>query len=441
MEIAQGISRRIIFALFAVSCLWGFALQASAESLSYSIDTMHSLPLNSRDKAKIQGYSKVLLAESLKESGITLMATESDSRPTSTSHIRLGILRTPENEQDFYWISPLIALECSESGVVCTPNAGSQAIKVGVTYIALEKRNANSLLAEKLSETISDFKTSEAFAELANPLVTSLSTRYPNALLTYGTISLPGELHANTSNLWVIADLVPLFSELGERGELKGIVADFVRDILEQMEMPPAILSAPWKRIAKEAMSKSNVMVFSVVRTQERDNVFHWVTPVSRNLHGLYGLNKPYFASLNDVPKTYRIGTLLEDYRYNVAIDNGFEVRGFGSWQELVEALLSDEIDVVFGSQGAVDLGCTAKKDTCNKIKLVSEYEVTTAYVALSRKNTCILVLEKLKLAAARVRKSNTFNEQLSSWSHMVSSDYGIAHHTKNGVIHLWNKN
>jgi polar amino acid transport system substrate-binding protein len=51
------------------------------------------------------------------------------------------------------------------------------------------------------------------------------------------------------------------------------------------------------------------------------------------------------------------------------------------------------------------------------------------------------LVLEKLKLAAAGVKMSDKFNEQLSSWSDMVSQEYGIAHHTEHGVVHLWNPN
>ena len=61
--------------------------------------------------------------------------------------------------------------------------------------------------------------------------------------------------------------------------------------------------------------------------------------------------------------------------------------------------------------------------------------------LALSKKDTCVLVLEKLKLAAAGVKMSDKFNEQLSSWSDMVSQEYGIAHHTEHGVVHLWNPN
>jgi polar amino acid transport system substrate-binding protein len=441
MEVARGISKSLVLVNVMVCCLWGLASQADAEVLSFSIENDRRFEFSQTQQLALEKYATTLLSESVKDSDLALTTSNAESSDNNNPHVTLGLLRTENNEQEYYWISPLIAYRCADSDVVCTPNAGSQDVKVGLTYIALQKRNASTELAEKLSERISNFKTSDAFAPLAEALMHTMKAEFADVILTHGTVSLPGELHANTTNLWVIADLVPLFSQLGERGELEGIAADLVRDVLDQVDMPPAILSAPWKRIAKEAMSKSNVMVFSVVRTEERDDVFHWVTPVSRNLHGLFGVDKPYFSSLNAVPKSYRIGTLLEDYRYNVALENGFEVHGFDSWQGLADALFNDEIDVIFGSQGAVDFGCDPNKYPCKSVRLVSEYDVTTAYVALSRKDTCVLVLEKLKLAAAKVRKSQTFNERLSQWSQKVSQQYGIAHHTKNGVIHLWNKN
>lgn len=441
MEVAKGISKGLAFRTAIIGCLWCVALQAQARILSFSSENEQRNSLSESQYSALENYAKSLLKASLKSSDFTLVARNAKTKAENIPHVILGLLRTSNNEQDYFWLSPIAAYRCLTVETACTPNAGAQNGSVGLTYIALEKQTASAPLAETLSERISHFKTSDAFNTLAQTLINSINTGFPDALLTHGTISLQGELTADTSDLWVIADLVPLFSELGERGELVVIAADFVRDVLEQVDTPPAILSAPWKRIAKEAMSKSNVMVFSVVRTQERDEVFHWIAPVSRNLHGLFGIDKAYISTFNAVPKSYRIGTLLEDYRYNVALKNGFEVHGFDSWQDLAEALFNNEIDVIFGSQGAVDFGCNPSKYECKRVKLVSEYEVTTAYVALSRKDTSVLVLEKLKLAAAKVRKSQAFKAQLAAWSQMVSQQHGIAHHTKNGVVHLWNKN
>lgn len=437
MEIARRVSAVVLFFSLSVLSLWSFTLQANIATLGYTFtdDLNDYLPPTQRSA------TEAFALDTLKSAvpAVSLIAKNTDEL-LPIPRVVFNLVRTKDNELKYHWISPIIAYRCNDS-MACTPNAGSQEFEVGVAYIALEKKEDSQQHAEWLSEKVSKYKTSTNFELLSANMVSAFSTDYPETETHYGLISLAGNLHANTSNLWVIADLVPLFSDLNERGELEGIAADFVRNVLQEMEMSDTILSAPWKRIAKEATTKSNVLVFSVIRTDERDNVFHWVTPLSKNLHGLFGINKPRFPSIENVPKSYRVGTLAQDYRYDIAIDLGFQVKAYESWKALVDGLSRNEIDVMFGSQGAVNIGCNPERIKCETITLTSEYDTSTAYLALSKTETCVLVLEKLKLAAAKVRKSKIYNEQLSTWSNTVSQDFGIAHHTENGVVHLWNKN
>ena len=409
-----------------------------AQTLSYSHAKDLPSAITPSDQQSIQSYSLTVFENALSKSGIDLRPA--DKATTSGSQIHFNVIRNEDNENYYYWITPLFAFKCG-GDVRCTPNAGSLEITIAVSYIALAKAKSTAETAERLSDLVSQYKHSKTFTLHAKTMLSELKLSFPATVLAFGTLSLVGELHTNTDNLWVIADVVPLFSEVGERGQIEGIAADLVSDILDEMAFDQTILSAPWARIATEAMTKSNVLVFSVIRTDERENVFHWVTPVSRNLHGLYEIDKPYFPFFEDVPKTYRVGTLLEDYRYQIAIEHGFKVKAYDSWQALVDALINNDVDAIFGSQGAIDFGCNPNQFKCETITLTSKYDISTAYLALSKKDTCVLVLEKLKLAAAGVKMSDKFNEQLSSWSDMVSQEYGIAHHTEHGVVHLWNPN
>ena len=435
METRKGFPSLIVL-IACLSALWINSARAQVlfQSDTHDLQNVFSQPL----RESIDEYARMVLENALssEQTELLLMSDEEQASP----RLYLNLIRTADNEREYYWISPLFAFECGETAP-CTPNAGNQLKEVAVSYIAIDKNSTSFQFAERVSEKISEYKNSEGFHLLANNVKSTLSVSFSEIELAYGLVSLVGQLDADASNLWVIADVVPLFSEKGERGKLKGIAADLVNSVLKEISSPQDILSAPWKRIAKEAMSKSNVLVFAVIRTEERDDVFHWITPVSRNLHGLFGINKPHFESFDDVPRTFRVGTLLEDYRYNVALENGFKVSAYDSWNELVEALFNNEIDTIFGSQGAIDFGCNPNEFKCETITLSSKYDISTAYLALSKKDTCVLVLEKLKLAAADVKMSDEFNERLSSWSDMVSQEYGIAHHTEHGVVHLWNPN
>lgn len=79
-------------------------------------------------------------------------------------------------------------------------------------------------------------------------------------------------------------------------------------------------------------MIKFNVLVFLVICMYERESVFYWVMLVLRNFYGLYGIDKFYFEFFVNVLKNFRVGILLEDYCYNVVIENGFKVKVYDLW-------------------------------------------------------------------------------------------------------------
>jgi len=348
-----------------------------------------------------------------------------------------GVRRTPENEHQYYWITAIAAFACEQAVSVCSNNTGAGNGKVSLSYLALKNSEENKTLAESLSLAASEYKVSADYKELQHSVDEKLGTS--NHVFSFGILSFVGELNVDSSDLWIISDLVPLFSEVGEHNELVGIAADFVRDVLDDAGIASPILYAPWQRIAKEAISKPNVLVFSIVLTAERESIFHWISPISRNLHGLFGIDKRSYRTIDDVPSTMRVGTLRNDYRFEVASARGFHAAAYGSWKEIVNALLNNEVDVIFASQGAIDFGCVDKA-RCNDIKQVAPYKVSSTYLALSKLDTSLVLVEMLKLTSAKIKKSKKFRQASQEWSEAVHNNHNVAHHIENGVVHLWKK-
>lgn len=348
-----------------------------------------------------------------------------------------GVRRTPENEHQYYWVTAIAAFACEKAVSVCSNNTGAGNGNVSLSYVALKNSEENKTLAESLSLAASEYKVSADYKELQHSVAEKLGTS--KHVFSFGILSFVGELNVDSSDLWIISDLVPLFSEVGEHNELEGIAADFVRDVLDDAGIASPILYAPWQRIAKEAISKPNVLVFSIVLTAQREPVFHWISPISRNLHGLFGIDQHSYRNIDDVPSTMRVGTLKNDYRFEVASARGFHTVAYGSWKEIVNALLSNEVDVIFASQGAIDFGCV-DKIRCNDIKQVAPYKVSSAYLALSKLDTSLVLVEMLKLTSAKIKKSKKFRQTSQQWSEAVHNNHNVAHHIENGVVHLWKK-
>ncbi|MFT4939508.1 MAG: polar amino acid transport system substrate-binding protein [Paraglaciecola sp.] len=133
------------------------------------------------------------------------------------------------------------------------------------------------------------------------------------------SIFLPvqAERKLESENFWVLTSLNPPFSQTDERGKLNGYAIDLVDNILREVGIKQPILAAPWERVHKEGKDKSNVLVFAVGRTLERENDYHWISPMTANIHGNYSL-KSNFAKINslqDLSAYGAIGVLNGDFR------------------------------------------------------------------------------------------------------------------------------
>lgn len=371
------------------------------------------------------------------DSQSVVLPSKSVAGPEFSPHLYAGVRRTPENEHQYYWLTAIAAFECEKAVSVCSRNTGEDNKNVSLSYLALLNKAENKALAESLSLAASEYKVSARYDALQRDVAAKFDS--PKSVFSFGILSFVGELKVDASDLWVISDLAPLFSELSEHGELEGIAAYFVRDVLNDAGISSPILYAPWQRIAKEAISKPNVLVFSIVLTTEREPIFHWISPISRNLHGLFGINQSTYRNIEDVPSEMRVGTLKNDYRNDVATARGFHTISYDSWKEIVDAVLNNEVDVIFASQGAIDFGCV-EKARCNDIRQVAPYKVSSTYLALSKLDTSLVLVEKLKLTSAKIKKSKKFRQTAQKWSEAVHNNHNVAHHIENGVVHLWKK-
>lgn len=89
--------------------------------------------------------------------------------------------------------------------------------------------------------------------------------------------------------LLVLAEDWPPYNYL-EDGELVGLSADLVREVLAGAGISTEIRVQPWKRAYETASSRPNTLLFSTSRTEEREDRFLWIGPLwNRELY-LYKL-------------------------------------------------------------------------------------------------------------------------------------------------------
>jgi polar amino acid transport system substrate-binding protein len=248
---------------------------------------------------------------------------------------------------------------------------------------------------------------------------------------------------AESDDFWVLTNLEPPFSQADERGKLSGYAIELVENILTTAGVKQTILAAPWERVLKEGRDKANVLVFAVARTAEREQDFHWITPITANVYGIYALRGRHksinkFEALADFGP---IAVLQNDFRQDIMAQHAYiKIAPYGTWADAIQALLNGQAQGLFFSDGGVEYFCKRNTLDCNDVQRVYTYQTVTTYLVMSKVNSKAGLVDKLSSAAVSYKQSDDFQRLTKSWLARYRKSAEISMHQANGVINLWSK-
>ena len=138
-----------------------------------------------------------------------------------------------------------------------------------------------------------------------------------------------------------------------ENGELLGLSTDIVRYIIEDAGLQVRSWKiASWKRALEETRNTPNSVLYTVVRKPDREDLFHWIGPVSdRNVY-LYKLKSRTdirVKTLEDAKK-YIVGSVPDTAATQYLESAGFELEKVPHYQLNVLKLLEGRVDLVVGT-------------------------------------------------------------------------------------------
>ncbi|WP_448550036.1 substrate-binding periplasmic protein [Thalassotalea fusca] len=174
------------------------------------------------------------------------------------------------------------------------------------------------------------------------------------------------EVVANVSNgltagrqihITVVTEDWPPLNYLNSDGEIAGNVTEKVVKILNHAGVDYDIQLLPWVRAYEMALAQPNVLIYTIYRTLERNNDFHWICPVapSIQLHAfaLASRKDLNIQTLEDL-KAYKIGVSRNDYPVSFLTKHGFrenEHLDMSANNNInMKKLLSGRVDFVVGT-------------------------------------------------------------------------------------------
>lgn len=251
----------------------------------------------------------------------------------------------------------------------------------------------------------------------------SRSVALPRRLATVTAIYLALALHLSAishivqaSDLLIVTENLPPYN-YRDGDTIKGVSAEVVQALLKEVGIQANIQVLSWVRAYLQALNKPNVLIFSIVRTPHREELFHWVGQVSTTKSYLFKLASREdirISSIEDA-KPYLIGTWREDVREQYLLSQGFikqqQLDSSGNPKQNIRKLMVQRLDLVADSELSFSYLVKQLNYDSNLFAKAFKLEAVSLpfYIAFS-KQTSLDLVSAFRNVLKRVKRKGIFH-------------------------------
>jgi ABC-type amino acid transport substrate-binding protein len=131
--------------------------------------------------------------------------------------------------------------------------------------------------------------------------------------------------HSTAAPVQLVTEVFPPYQQLQD-STVAGWSVDIVRQIMSAAQLPYQIDVMPWARAVKTASSTPDTLIFSLLRTEERESQFAWIAPLCPMRISFYASShrpEVQAADLNSALK-YVVGVENGQANYRFLREQGF---------------------------------------------------------------------------------------------------------------------
>lgn len=196
-----------------------------------------------------------------------------------------------------------------------------------------------------------------------------------------------------------------------DNGNLTGLSTEVIEEVAKRVGHPTDIEVLPWARAYGLIQNKDGLILYSMTRTEAREDLFKWVGPVAPNKWVFFTKKGSgvTLGSLEDAKKIGKIGTYKDD-----AAESFLKAEGFSN----IDSVLNDEQNVPKLMAGRIDLWIVGelqgiykakKKGVSDQLEKVLDVKDTQLYIAFS-KNTDDAVIAKWQEALDAMKADGSYD-------------------------------
>lgn len=209
-----------------------------------------------------------------------------------------------------------------------------------------------------------------------------------------------------------------------EAGQITGFSTEVVRAALQEAQVQGEFQSMPWARAYATAQSDSNVLIYSIGRSVQREKLFKWIGVIAPTQYYLFSLPQRNlkFQRLDDA-KEYQVATVNEDVGEQYLIAKGFSkgqnLQSSVKYELNYEKLKRGRVDLwIMPELTATYLARQAGDDPGSMLArslAISDLGGDGYYMAFSL-NTPDALVERVRKALQTIKRNGTFDALRKKW-------------------------
>jgi polar amino acid transport system substrate-binding protein len=224
-------------------------------------------------------------------------------------------------------------------------------------------------------------------------------------VLTFALAAAPGRA------LTLLTEENPPFNYT-EQGKVVGLSTEIVSELGKRSGLVLEIKSLPWEKAYVATQADKETCLYSTVRLDNRERLFHWIGPIATNRWVLIG--KRDFAGTVKVvedAKKYRVGVVAKDAKIEFLMSKGVtDLREVSDDSMNPPRLVLDRDDpnrIDLWATSAYAARWTALRVDVKDLRVILPLRAVPLYLACGR-NTSKETVQALTRAFEQVRKDGT---------------------------------
>ena len=208
-----------------------------------------------------------------------------------------------------------------------------------------------------------------------------------------------------------------------DKKEVSGFSTEIVKELMKRLKLQQKVEILPWGRVYSFALSKPNIVLFTMGRIAKRENRFHWIAPLVEKRWVLYAKksSKLKIRKLDDAKK-YNIALLFNDARSHFLKDRGFKnVREVRSHVLALKMLMRSRGELWASSDMESPSIFKQTSYQLNNIESVYTLKTMQGYLAISKK-TSPEIVKKWKAAFEELKKDGTIIRIGKRWAKILNA-------------------